>query len=150
MVLEDIVKALTHIGAFEMKHSGRHLGDHLLNTMELLYKQGAPEEVCIAGAFHSVYGTNAYINNAIDHSEREKYQDILGKDVERLVYIFSTSNRPEGFESGDVLDFKTGEKIDVTDTELLHLRLMEAANLLEQKCSLLRYPNIHKTWHSLK
>lgn len=150
MVLEDIIKILEHIGAFDMKHSGRTLGDHLLNTMEILYKNGAPEIVCIASAFHSVYGTNAYVNNAISHTERDKYKDILGEDVENLVYLFSIANRPKGFESGEVYNFYNGEKILIGDVDLYYLRLMEAANLIEQRISLLRYPNITKAWNTLR
>ena len=146
MKLNEVIDVLNHIGAFEMKHSGRTLGDHLLNTMELLYKHNAPEAVCLAGAFHSVYGTNAYINNAIDYDQRDNYKKVIGDDVEELVYLFSTINRPDCIEEGKLFNFRTGDPIEASEQTIRHLRLMEAANLLEQKCSLLRYPNILREW----
>jgi len=88
MQLNEIIKILESNGSFKAKHSGRTLGDHLLNTMMLLYNKKATHEVCLASAFHSIYGTNSFKNNIIDYSHREYYINILGKYVENLVSVF--------------------------------------------------------------
>lgn len=150
MQLNEIIQILEHIGAFKVNHSGRSLGDHLLNTMELLYHKNASEEVCIAAALHSVYGTNAFKNNVIDYSHREKYQKVLGEYVENLIYLFSIVNRPFDIETGILTNYRTGERIEVDLQTISELRQIEAANLIEQKCSILRFPNILATWNSLK
>jgi len=150
MQLNDIILILEKIEAFSVNHSGRTLGDHLLNTMEMLYRKNAEEDVCVAGALHSVYGTNAFKDNVIDYSAREKYKSILGESIENLVYLFSIINRPYDIENGILTSFRTGEMIQIENEKIIyHLRLIEAANLLEQRCSLLRYPNILKTWNEL-
>lgn len=150
MQLNEIIQILEQIGAFKVNHSGRTLGDHLLNTMEMLYRKNASEDVCIAGALHSVYGTNVFKNNVIDYSAREQYKSILGESVENLIYLFSIINRPYDIENGVFTNFRTGEIIHSNEQTIYKLRLIEAANLLEQKCSLLRFPNILKTWNELK
>ena len=107
MQLNDIILILEKIGDFSVNHSGRTLGDHLLNTMEMLYRKNAEEDVCVAGALHSVYGTNAFKNNVIDYSAREKYKSILGESIENLVYLFSIINRPYDIENGILTSFRT-------------------------------------------
>lgn len=150
MQLNEIVEILQYIGVFNIKHSGRTLGDHLLNTMELLMRNNAANHVCAAGALHSIYGTNAFTNNVIDYSERQKYQLIIGDQIENLIYLFSIVNRPIDIEKGLLTNYRTSEIIRVGPDIICELRQIEAANLLEQRCSLLPFPNILNEWNRIK
>lgn len=142
MLLTDF---LTEIGAFDTKHSGRTLGDHLLGTYELLREFGCPEHVCLAGGIHSVYGTAAFKTQTIGFADREKVAAIFGADAERLAYLFCVASRPKGLEQSDLFDHRTGEPLDVLSEELLALRLIEAANLIEQDSGLDHLPVIQRT-----
>lgn len=147
-MIQNLVDFLTAKGAFQTKHSGRRLGDHLLNTFELLIENKAPKTVAIAGGLHSIYGTNAF--KQITTSDRTEIQQHFGETTERLAYLFSIINRPKGLEDGHPKHWQTGEDVFVSPEELHYLCLIEAANLKEQRISLLRYPCINNAWKSLK
>ena len=147
MNLTILINYLHSKNAFSVKHSNRTLGDHLLNTYEMLHDAGVPEYVCIAGALHSIYGTNAFQQQTV--TDRQEIKTTFGENIEHLAYLFSTSNRPKGIESGILVNWKTKNIMEVTPQDLKYLRLIEAANLLDQKLNILRYPNIKQAWTEL-
>ena len=70
----------------------RHHGDvtfyqHLFNVYSILKDQSLPDEICDAGLFHSIYGTEYYQfqNSAVT---REVVRGFIGEYAEELVYIF--------------------------------------------------------------
>lgn len=133
---ELLQDTLEELGAFKTKHSGRTLSEHLLNTYDMLVQSGCSRDVCLAGGLHSVFGTNAFRHKST--TDREMIAKRFGSDVERLVAIFSSQDRPRCWE----LEFLTW--LDASDMH--NLRLIEAANLIEQGESLKRFPRIEKTW----
>lgn len=148
MTTEEIVNILAEQGAFGVGHSGRTLADHLLNTYEILKSWNQPEYVCVAGAFHSVYGTNVFKNGIINPENRQKVVDVIGKEAEHLVYLFHICNRPNNIETGELKNRFTNMPLDIgyTALDLLDLRHIEAANMKEQRCTLLPWPTIHSIW----
>ena len=144
----DIVYNLRKFNAFNTKHSHRTLADHLLNTYELLNKNGCNEDVCLAGAFHSIYGTNSFTNVTIS-SENSLLKEIIGEKAERLVWLFHICNRPMDIEIGLLKNRFTGKPVLVDKQTISDLRNIEAANLIEQKCSIMPYNNIYNTWHKI-
>jgi hypothetical protein len=88
-------------GAARVKHSGRSLFDHLCGTHAMLVEQGHPPHICLAGLFHSVYGTNSFRQVLIPISERAVVRDIIGESAESLVFQFCTIDRPGCFVRGD-------------------------------------------------
>jgi hypothetical protein len=76
-----------------LKHSGQSFFDHLYNTFLILKSQNLPEDICIAGLFHSIYGTEFYKPNlGINESEIE---ELIGSRANHLVKCFSENNRYE-------------------------------------------------------
>lgn len=135
-----LLSILSENQAFIPKHTGRTLGEHLLNTYKILKQFKAEEYVCLAGGLHSIYGTNAF-NNAITNN-RKNIASLVGEQTENLIYLFSTINRPAGLDVGQLYDYQTFEKIDVDPLTLYNLRLIEIANLIEQNSPLAQYPNL--------
>lgn len=72
------------------KHSNnKTFYQHLFNVYTYLKEHGAPEEVCDAGLFHSIYGTEFYeFQN--DRITREVVRGFIGNYAEELVYVFCT------------------------------------------------------------
>jgi SM-20-related protein len=105
------------------EHSGRTFLNHLFGTMALLEKHNLPKEVCQAGLFHSIYGTEYY--KFIDPSiTREVVQGLIPKYSEELAYEFCyTPNRTQSF-----LKNEKGYSKEMRQ----HLLHMEAANLSDQ------------------
>lgn len=93
------------------RHSRRTFYQHLKGVHDLLRDWGNPEPVCIAGLFHSVYGTPSYRHKVV--RSRKELQQLVGHEVENLVYAFCNTDRRY-----------------FTDPRLHEI---EAANLVEQK-----------------
>lgn len=66
-------------------HSDTTLFAHLYNTWNILKNQNRSEQVCMAGLFHSVYGTEFYDRIKLD---REEIQKIIGQVAENIVFRF--------------------------------------------------------------
>ncbi|KAK4945989.1 hypothetical protein LTR10_014791 [Elasticomyces elasticus] len=72
------------------KHRKKTFYQHLLNVYTYLKEHGAPEEVCDAGLFHSIYGTELYEfqDNRIT---RDVVRGFIGNYAEELVHVFCTT-----------------------------------------------------------
>ena len=139
LLLENLRNWLIDVGAYDQRHSGRSLGHHLMGTFYLLQKAGCDEQVCVAGALHSIYGTSAFHKATLRESDREKLARFLGAKAERLAWLFGHLDRPRCLEDGTAM---------VGPEDLRDLRLIEAANLIEQKGTkrLEKFPNIRAVW----
>jgi hypothetical protein len=108
---------LISLDANKTRHSGRTLFDHLKGVHDLLRDWDNPTDVCLAGLFHSIYGTKVFKHQSM--SDRGELVNMIGVKAELLVHTFATGDRPL-FES-------------VEDKKLrAQLMEIEAANLLEQ------------------
>lgn len=128
--------------ADEMGHTGRSLLEHLISTRDLLEFKNMPKYVCDAGGLHSIYGTNIYKKSTINPMQRDLIRKAFGEKTEELVYLFSTIDRPRCLEEGS---------IEVDEETLYNLRMIEAANLIEQnKGTINKYPKIYNIWQTKK
>jgi hypothetical protein len=84
---------------------------------DLLRDWDNPTDVCLAGLFHSIYGTNTFKHQSLH--DRGALVNMIGVKAELLVHHFATGDRPL-FES---VEDKAMRK---------QLMEIEAANLLEQ------------------
>ena len=148
--------------AFNTRHSGQvSLASHLLGTYGLLQLAGQAEAVCLAGGLHSIYGTNIFTRallNSAGSGQRQRVRSLFGQQAEQLAFLFHSLNRPKGLEDPTVLALWNGHSptssaaaqqqssVRLHDDELYALRLIEAANLVEQGGSLVRWPTIRSLW----
>ena len=137
-----LIAFLTMIGAGRTGHSRRHLMDHLLGTFELLDAWGCDRQICLAGGLHSIYGTNLFPKESLQATARLAVASAFGAEAERLAWIFGSIDRPLAIERGYGSDRRRNVDVSLNPNDLMKLRLIEAANLLEQGGSLDRWPNI--------
>lgn len=128
---------LNHIGAHRVPHSGRTLVDHLRGTYELLLRWECDEVTCVAGLFHSIYGTQTFAQSLLDRSQRNYVRHAIGATAEQLVFLFSICDRDSFFENIGVRNASlpskvTGGLIEVSSETLSKLVKIEVANTLEQ------------------
>lgn len=140
-------------GAFSISHiADRSLGSHLIGTYDLLTKYDFSEEICVAGALHSVYGTSIFKMNILEPSfaYREKIRKNFGARAEYLAYLFHISNRPIDLESGLLVNRFNREVIsDIFEHDIYDLRVIEAANFIDQGGLLVlmkNFPRVYTTW----
>ncbi len=116
--MHDYLRAfLISLDANKTPHSGRTLYEHLKGVHDLLRDWDNEDHVCLAGLFHSIYGTNTFKHQSM--SDRGALIRMIGVRAELLVHYFATKDRPF---------FNSIEDKDVRR----NLLEIEAANLLEQ------------------
>lgn len=118
-------------GASKAPHRDRSLLDHLWGTYKLLEERGAENDLCLAGLYHSVYGTNLYeISLPVP---RETVRARIGERAERLAWLFSVLKRPDCWRvAGTSLPTMRDAPIEVSDEDLRDLRIIDRANSTEQ------------------
>jgi hypothetical protein len=95
-------------------------------------------EVCMAGLFHSIYGTAHFHHKSWSLEDRHVIRDLIGYEAEFLVYIFCVTDRPNAFytQIGKtpiiVHDKFLDRPTKLTQQELQNLLDIEFANLTEQ------------------
>jgi hypothetical protein len=139
---QKLTDILILVGADTTPHSGRSLLHHLIGTYDLLKEWGCAEQICVAGGLHSVYGTNVFRKQSLNESARGAIRNLLGSEAEELAWLFGCLNRPRAIEDGIGFDRRGNSKIVINDLILPKLRLMEAANLIEQGARLDGWPKI--------
>ena len=127
----------------------RTLFDHLLGTYNLLIQWGQPQAVCLAGLFHSIYGTNVFLRQSLQASQRTELQAVIGMEAEALAWLFCNIERPgailRGLQQGMTdqavqLDTRRDQQAMPTPTmptaplQVQALAEIECANLIEQDC----------------
>ena len=146
---EEISTLLRDCGTFEQPHSGRVLIDHLTATYSLLKDWGNSEPVCMAGLFHSIYGTHFFQHQSISRDSRGYLQRLIGLQAEELVWLFCSIDRPRTLlnsvqqfnkQSDEKCTFLLDARLDEPNINLIAARSqlhqlveIECANLMEQQ-----------------
>ena len=84
-----LVDYLKEIGCGNQQHSGnRSLLHHLVGVSLILSERECSDALCIAGLFHSIYGTSVFRPKMISMDDRDKIKSLIGVEAENLVYQF--------------------------------------------------------------
>jgi len=128
---------LISLGTHKLEHSGRTLYQHLCNVEDILRICRVDDDVCLAGLYHSVYGTNHY--NITATNDRELIKSIIGEKAEYLVYLFSNADRPNCFWKGvDQFKFSDGSYVNISNDIFEKLKFIDKVNNIEHG------PNIYR------
>jgi hypothetical protein len=114
-IIEDF-KLLTQ----NIEHGTRTFFEHCKSVYDILKSQNLPEDVCLAGLYHAIYGTPSFHRNlqkAGINVTREYVRDKIGDFAEDLVYQFCrTPNRD----------------INIYNSKNVYLQHISYANMLSQ------------------
>jgi|TARA_B110000977_G_scaffold171184_1_gene222456 hypothetical protein len=84
-----LIDYLKEIGCDKQKHSGnRSLLHHLVGVSMILSEGNCSDALCVAGLFHSIYGTVVFRPKMVPMDDRDKIKDLIGIESENLVYQF--------------------------------------------------------------
>ena len=92
------IAMLKELDAHVTPHSRRTLFDHLQGTYRLLGQWDNDPVICVAGLFHSIYGTYIFEKQSADLRMRERISDVIGVESERLVHLFCVTDRRTFYE----------------------------------------------------
>lgn len=134
---------LQSLGTKDVPHTGEGFFAHLVAVYRDLKKWGCSEEVCLAGLFHSIYGTEKFRLFGLPVDRRGEVIALIGEHAERVAFINCVMDRASfdeliqrGGEASDgplrVRHRDTGESIDMTPEEFHDLKTMHLCDWLEQ------------------
>lgn len=84
---------LTAIGVDEIPHTHKSYLGHLVAVYRLLECQGCGEDVCRAGMFHSIYGTERFQGFTLPLERRGEVRALIGERAEHLAYLNCAMDR---------------------------------------------------------
>lgn len=122
------ITMLKEFDAHITPHSRRTLLEHLQGTYELLTQWGNDPIVCIAGLFHSIYGTYIFEKQSADLGMRDRISDVIGSESEQLVHLFCVTDRRTYYD----LPFNSHFRLrDITNDKPLELNRDSLGALIE-------------------
>jgi hypothetical protein len=123
----------------KVPHTQKNYLAHLIAVYNLMREYGQEEELCRAGMFHSIYGTEKFQGFKLTLDRREELTTLIGPRAERLCYwncfmdratLDSQLEQPEG--PYILRNRETGEPLELTRDEYDGLCSVHLFDWLEQ------------------
>ena len=138
--LQRALALLEEIGAEDTDHPRGTLADHLRGTYDVLTGWGCERDVCLAGLYHSVYGTDVFRTVTLAPDARDKVAAAIGPDAERLAYLYCALVREslyDNLRTGGPRPYAVrsrfdGSELAVSRDDYAGLVTIDFANRLEQ------------------
>ena len=67
--------------------------EHLISVYRDMKKWGGDEDLCRAGMFHSIYGTEKFQRFSLPLARRDEMRQLIGERAERLAYFNCVMDR---------------------------------------------------------
>jgi hypothetical protein len=130
---------LLDLGAEQVGHSQKNYLAHVIGVYRLMEGQGCAAELCRAGMFHSIYGTELFQDFQLPLERRPEMRSLIGERPERLAYLNCAADRAsldraveEGTEPFRIQDRFTGEEMQLAQEEFDDLCRVHLYDWLEQ------------------
>jgi hypothetical protein len=130
---------LVGMGVEQVPHTHKSYLAHLIAVFRSLESQGYPEDVCRAGMFHSIYGTERFQGFTLPLERRDEVRALIGDLAERLAYLNCAMNRAsfdraleKGVEPYRIIDRITSEEVELSNAEFGDLCRVHLFDWLEQ------------------
>ena len=135
----DLVDYLRELDTANLEHThGTYLG-HNVGVYRDLKAWGCSEELCRAGMFHSIYGTEIFQRFSLPLDRRGEVRKLIGERAERLAYLNSAidyASFDRTIERGTppytVSNRFTGKEIEIPAEDFEDLCRVHLSNWLEQ------------------
>jgi hypothetical protein len=84
---------LVELGADGVSHTNKNYLAHVIGVYRLMDAEGCSEELCRAGMFHSIYGTELFQRFALPLDRRPEVRALIGERAEWLAYLNCAMDR---------------------------------------------------------
>ena len=71
----------------KVPHTQKNYLAHLIAVYKLMESEGCTPELCRAGMFHSIYGTQQFQGFKIPLADRPRIRELIGHRAEKLAYL---------------------------------------------------------------
>jgi hypothetical protein len=130
---------LTGMGIEQIPHTHKSYMGHLIAVFRSLESQGYPEDVCRAGMFHSIYGTEKFQGFTLPLERRGEIRALIGDRAEYLAYLNCAMDRAsfdrvldQVVEPYWIRDRITGKEVPLTQHDFDDLCRVHLFDWLEQ------------------
>lgn len=133
---------LVGLGTTDVDHSGKGFLAHLIGVYKDLERWGCDVDVCRAGMFHSIYGTEKFQKFCLPFERRHEVRDLIGARAERLGFYNSVMERKHwdrcftdpsaAGEERVLVNRITGEQYPLSSQDFEDLTMVHVCDWLEQ------------------
>ena len=95
---KELTDFLVALEIDEVPHTQKNYLAHLIAVYRFMKDAGCSEELCRAGMFHSIYGTQQFQGFKLGLEQRDEVRGLIGDRAERLAYLNCAMNR-ESFDA---------------------------------------------------
>jgi hypothetical protein len=136
---KQLTDFLVGLGVEQVSHSNKSYLAHLIGVYRDLQDQGCTEDVCRAGMFHSIYGTERFQGFKLPLDRRPDVRALIGEWAERLAYLNCAMQRASFDHAAEqahgpyrIVDRLTGEAVSLTPEDFDDLCRVHLYDWLEQ------------------
>src|SRR5262245_54069729 len=90
---KHLTSYLVDMGIEKVRHTGKTYLAHLVGVYRLMEAQGCSPELCRAGMFHSIYGTEQFQGFKLPLERRGEIRSLIGERAEMLAYLNCAMDR---------------------------------------------------------
>lgn len=77
---------LVNLGTDQVAHTQKNYLAHLVAVYHLMKNEGCTDELCRAGMYHSIYGTEQFQRFSLPLERRGEVRELIGERAERLAF----------------------------------------------------------------
>ncbi len=136
---KQLTDFLVALGTDKVPHTNEVFLAHLIGVYRDMQAWGCDDELCRAGMFHSIYGTEKFKAFSLPLDRRPEVRELIGDRAERLAYFNSAMDRSSfdraAMQEGDsyrIIDRLNGEEIELGRAEFDDLCRVHLCDWLEQ------------------
>ncbi len=130
---------LVNLGIEQIAHTQKNYLAHLISVYKLMQAAGCDEELCRAGLFHSIYGTEKFQGYKLPLDRRTELVELIGSRAERLAYwncLMDRESLDKLLDQADepylLVNRESGEAMPLSRRELDDLCAVHLFDWLEQ------------------
>lgn len=130
---------LVGLGIEKVPHTQKSYLGHLIAVYNFMKDEGCTEELCQAGMFHSIYGTQQFQGFKLPVESRADVRNLIGERAERLAYLNCAMQREtfdavvtQAEEPYCFRDRLTGDEVRLDRTDFDDLCRIHLYDWLEQ------------------
>jgi hypothetical protein len=130
---------LVDLGVQEVAHTHKSFLAHLIGVYRYVEARGGSEELCRAGMFHSIYGTELFQGFKLPLERRPEVRELIGERAERLAYLNCAMDRASFDRAAEQAEgpyrFRnrlTGEEVELSADDFDDLCRVHLYDWLEQ------------------
>jgi hypothetical protein len=147
---------LVGLGTDAVPHTGeKGFLAHLVGVYRDLESWKCERDVCRAGLFHSIYGTETFQRFSLPLDRRSEVQALIGERAERLAWVNSVMERSsfdrlvETQGPYRIIDRLSGETIELDEQDFHDLCVVHLCDWLEQVPRSLEWDYRRQTYRQL-